>query len=183
MNKVNFRLLSGRCGARLELRILLRETARAFGRKVPKRPGHTVPELLKSYARFTADVAEEALQNGQDLKILHQKLYHMACRLGSIMRRWLAPKDKRECAAVLAMLYRNIGITIRETRPGKFRVDQCYFSSFYTPAVCAVISAIDQGIFAGVFGGGRLTFRERITEGHPVCRADLRSDSPVTGRI
>ncbi len=173
MNKVNYRLLSGQSGARMEIRILTWQTARAFGVKAPRGSGHSAPDLLERYARFTAEAAGQALNSGQDLNVLHRKLYHMACRLGGILRRWLAPENEQECAAVLSLLYRNIGITIRETAAGKFCVYQCYFSSFYTPEICAVISAIDQGIFAGVFHGGKLIFRKRITGGCPVCRAYL----------
>ncbi len=174
MNRLIFRLLSGRFGADLEIRILMRQTARAFGADAPKTAGLSAPELLKSYAQFTAKEAQHAIKSGQDLNLLHQKLYPMACRLGNRLRRWLRPQDEKECAAVIVLLYRNIGITVREEEPGKFCIPQCFFSAFYTPEVCSVISALDQGIFAGIFQGGTLSFRARITEGGDACRADFR---------
>ncbi|MCD8341452.1 MAG: hypothetical protein LUC87_04755 [Clostridiales bacterium] len=174
MNRLIYHALSSRPGARLELRILLHQTARAFGVDPPKAAGRSAPKLLKAYAQLTSEEAMRALEHGDDLEALHQKLYQMACALGKHLRRWLRPKDKEDCLAVIILLYRNIGIQIEEEVPGTFCVRKCYFSAFYTPEVCAVISAIDQGIFAGVYQGGTLAFRERITEGHNVCRADFR---------
>ncbi len=177
MYQLIYRLLSGRFGAGFEIRILMRQTARAFGIKVPKTTGFSADTLLRIYAQFTADAAMRAMRNRQNPALLHKKLYHMTYHLGSILRRWMRPKSARECFAIIQLLYRNIGITIREEKPGKFCVHQCYFSSFYTPEVCSVISAIDQGIFAGIYHGGKLVFHERITEGHDECRAGFRSGS------
>ncbi|MCD8367692.1 MAG: hypothetical protein LUC48_06665 [Clostridiales bacterium] len=174
MNRLIYRALSSRFGAHLELQILMRQTAKAFGVGAPKAARCSTPELLKAYAQFTSEEAVRALEHGDDLEALHQKLYQMACGLGKHLRRWLRPKDEKDCLAVIILLYRNIGIQMEEEAPGTICVRKCYFSAFYTPEVCAVISAIDQGIFAGVYQGGKLSFRERITEGHDVCRADFR---------
>lgn len=59
------------------------------------------------------------------------------------------------------------------TCPGTVTVRRCYFSRFYAPNMCRVMSAMDRGIFAGLFGGGELTFKSRITEGLPCCRAEF----------
>ncbi len=174
MNRLIYSALSSRFGANLELRILMRQTAKAFGVGAPKAAGRSTPELLKAYAQFTAKEAMRAIQHGDNLETLHQKLYQMAYTLGSQLRRLLNPKDEKECFSVIALLYRNIGIQIDEETPGAFCVCKCYFSDFYTPEVCSVISAIDQGIFADIYQGGKLTFHERITEGCDVCRADFR---------
>ncbi|MCD8315803.1 MAG: hypothetical protein LUB61_00115 [Eggerthellaceae bacterium] len=151
----------------------MKQTARAFGVDAPKTSGLSHPELLRRYAEFTADEAQRALANGYDLERLHDDIYGMAYRLGSRVRWWLNPQNDQECLEVMAMLYRNIGITICEEAPRRFCVKKCYFSEFYSPEVCAVISALDQGIFAGIYRGGSLEFSGRITEGKKVCRADL----------
>lgn len=174
MNRLIYRALSGRFGANLELRILMRQTAKAFGVDSPKTARCSTPELLKAYAQFTAKEAMQAIQHGDKLETLHQKLYQMTYTLGSRLRRLLNPKDEKECFSVITLLYRNIGIQICEESPGTVCVRKCYFSGFYTPEICSVISAIDQGIFAGIYQGGKLTFHERITEGCDVCRADFR---------
>ncbi|MCD8078811.1 MAG: hypothetical protein LUE63_10695 [Lachnospiraceae bacterium] len=174
MNRLIYRVLSSRFGANFELRILMRQTAKAFGVDVPNDAGRSTPELLKAYAQFTAKEAVRAMQDGDTLETLHQKLYQMAHALGSRLRRLLNPKDEKECFSVITLLYRNIGIQICEESPGTVCVRKCYFSGFYAPEVCDLISAIDQGIFAGIYQGGKLTFHERITEGCDVCRADFR---------
>ena len=198
MNRLIYSALSSRFGALLELQILMRQTAKAFGVGAPKAPriaerffncgascrrpkggGVSIaarrsnPELLKAYAQFTAEEAVRAIQHGDNLERLHQKLYEMAYALGSRLRRWLRPGDKKDCLAIVTLLYRNIGIQLEKESPGTIYIRRCYFSNFYTPEICSVISAVDQGIFAGIYQGGKLTFRERITEGCAVCRADF----------
>lgn len=174
MNGLFYRVLSSRLGARLELLILTRQTAKAFGVAAPKNAGLSATELLKTYAKFTAEASTRALQNGHNPKLLRKKLYRKAYGMGSRLRRWLRPQNTQECLAIITLLYRNIGIQISEEAHGDFCVHKCYFSSFYTPEICAVMSAVDNGIFAGVYGGGKLVFNERITEGQKVCRADFR---------
>ncbi|MCD7724713.1 MAG: hypothetical protein LUI12_04070 [Clostridiales bacterium] len=174
MNGIIYFVLSGRLGAWMELQILMRQTAKAFAVNAPKTAGLSAKEILKAYAQFTAKEALRAMQSGQNLETLCQKLYQMAYVLGSRLRRWLNPKNEEDCLAIITMLYRNIGIQICEEETGHFCVRKCYFSSFYTREICNVISAIDKGIFAGVYQGGKLSFRERITEGCSVCRADFR---------
>ncbi|MCD7763601.1 MAG: hypothetical protein LUI14_10485 [Lachnospiraceae bacterium] len=174
MNRLIYCALSSRYGANLELRILMRQTAKAFGVESPKTARCSTPKRLKAYAQFTAKEAMRAIQDGDDLETLHQKLYEMAYALGNRLRGWLRPVDKKECLAIVTQLYRNIGIQMEEEAPGTVCVRKCYFSDFYTPEICSVISAIDQGIFAGIYQCGKLTFRERITEGYDVCRADFR---------
>ncbi|MCC8015730.1 MAG: hypothetical protein LIO87_11165 [Eubacterium sp.] len=173
MNKLIYKILSGRFGAYLEIRILMRQTAKAFGVRPPKTCGISGKEMLKLYARFTASEAMRLIQNGYDTDILQQKLYNMAYNLGSRLRQWLKPKNKQECFAVIKLLYNNIGIVINEEALGQFRIEKCFFSACYTPEICAVISAADKGIFAGIYNGGRLNFCHRITEGYNECLANF----------
>ncbi len=173
MNRLLYRLLSCKTGAGFEIRILMRQTAGVFKGDAPRIVKSSDRDPLKRYAEFSAEAANKALHSGRDQKKLHQDLYDMAFRLGSSLRRWMQPKDEKECLALLILLYKNIGITIREESPGKICVLDCYFSSFYTPGICAVISAIDAGIFAGIYQGGSLSFLTRITEGQKECRADF----------
>ncbi|MCD8361743.1 MAG: hypothetical protein LUC98_02070 [Lachnospiraceae bacterium] len=174
MNRLIYHILSGASGVRLGIRILTRQTARAFDVDAPKIMGRSAEENLRAYARFTANASTRALRSGQDIKVLRRKLYRMAYGLGSGLRRWMRPQNEQECLAIVTLLYRNIGIQISEETPGTFLVSRCYFSAFYTPELCSLISAIDQGIFAGIYRGGKLTFRQRITEGQDTCRATLR---------
>ena len=72
--------------------------------------------------------------------------------------------------------YRAIGVEMQGDAEGNVTVNGCYFSQFYSGPVCDVISALDDGIFSGLLGGGRLAFSERITEGRPYCRAELQRE-------
>ena len=45
------------------------------------------------------------------------------------------------------------------------------FRRFYTPAQCRVMSRVDAGIIAGICGGGKLRFTQRITEDCSCCKA------------
>ncbi len=178
MNQVIYRLLAGRYGAGLEIRILTRQTARAFDAAAPGCAGLTDSELLENYARFTAGAARRALRDGRDPAKLRRRLYDMASRLGGTLRLLLRPRSCQDCRRIITLLYSNIGIDISEEEAGKFCVRKCFFSDFYSPEICSLISAIDQGIFAGIYQGGRLVFSERITEGRASCHACFGKTSP-----
>ena len=49
-------------------------------------------------------------------------------------------------------------------------VHDCFFSTEYSPEVCCLMCAVDDGIAAGISGGGGLSFTRRLTEGCPECR-------------
>ena len=78
-----------------------------------------------------------------------------------------------EVMALGQILYRAIGVEIQGDAQGSVTVQHCYFSRFYSGQVCDLISALDDGVFSGLSGGGRLVFSERITEGRDFCRAKL----------
>ncbi|MCD7809293.1 MAG: hypothetical protein LUH02_08115 [Erysipelotrichaceae bacterium] len=175
MNRLLYRLLSSKIGAYIEIKILMKQTAKVFGVKVPKGIGFSVSKLLKNYAQLTTDISLNFIENKQDRNQLQQDLYYMAFQLGSDLRWWLKPQNNQDCFDIIVMLYRNIKISLCE-QSQTICVHQCYFSDFYTPEVCSIISAIDQGIFAGVYQGGTLSFYKRITEGHEICVAHFNLD-------
>jgi hypothetical protein len=73
--------------------------------------------------------------------------------------------------AAARFLYGMIGIDFRGSPDGEVRVTSCLFSNYYTPSVCLLISALDEGLLSGLSGGGTLTFTRRLTEGHLCCEA------------
>jgi hypothetical protein len=75
--------------------------------------------------------------------------------------------------AAARLAYRAIGIDFEGDTCGGITINRCFFSQAYTPTVCQVMSALDAGLLAGLSGGSRLVFTERITEGYPWCRARL----------
>lgn len=144
----------------LVVRALHRMTAKAMG--VPYRPGRPA---LRAYADFTRAQALRTDAAAQD------RMYRSARRMGSLIRRLCFVRTQEQARRILFWLYRNIGITLDGQCPGTVLVRSCYFSDFYTPELCRVMSAMDRGIFAGLLGGGELTFQTRITEGCSCCRA------------
>jgi hypothetical protein len=149
-------------------------TAAAFDCPAPAHNHLAYNECLRAYALFTREQAERALQAGGDLPALKTRLYQNAYPLGASLRKWLGLDTVGEVMELGQILYRAIGVEIQEDTRGEMTVERCYFSQFYSGAVCDLISALDDGVFSGLSGGGRLAFSERLTEGRECCRAKLQ---------
>lgn len=154
------------------LRALCAATAAAMGREPPRSTGLGYPERLRAYAEFTAAGAREALER-DGAAALRDRLRARAYDLGLGLRRRLHLLATSDAMAAARVLYGAIGIDFEGDAQGRITVRSCYFSRSYTPEVCRLISALDEGLLAGLSGGGRLTFRRRITEGAEHCRACL----------
>ncbi len=148
----------------VQLQILIGISARAY-----KMPGKTVLFLppqraLREYASFT----KSCMESGRDGE---KNLFKEAYAVGRMIRKITGFTENEDLGRLIFLLYRNIGITIRGKLPGDIVIPRCYFSRYYTPRQCQVMSNVDAGIIAGIFGGGNLVFTERITEGCRSCRA------------
>lgn len=148
----------------LIVRVLHRVTAKAMG--VPYQPGKPA---LAAYAAFTKKQLAQIPE--AELPAVQERMYQASWRMGNLIRKVLFIRSNLRARRVVFWLYRQIGIDLEGPCPGSVIVRRCYFSAYYTPEMCLVMSAMDKGIFAGLFGGGALTFEERITEGYPCCRA------------
>jgi hypothetical protein len=164
---------------RLALVLLFRATAAAFQADMPPLWGLSRAECLLAYARFTADQADAALRGGDDLAALQERLYRHAYPLGR-MPGWLLGCHSVDDIMMLGrVLYDVLDIDFHGSDRGnasgsnwgEITISRCYFSSFYAPETCRLMSAMDRGLLAGLAGGGELVFTERITEGRPCCRA------------
>lgn len=153
-------------------------TAAGFGCDAPVLDGASGGERLAAYARFTRREAERAFHDGRDLDVLRARLRAEALALGQRMRRLLGVKGVAETMAAARTLYRMIDIDLSGTPQGDITVRRCFFSDYYTPDVCRLISAIDEGVLAGLAGGGTLEFGQRITEGHDRCLARFTQEEP-----
>ncbi len=156
---------------------LFEATADAFGCAVPSHEHLSYDECLRAYALFTSQQAEVALQEGCDRTVLKARLYHNAYPLGEKLRRWFGIDEVGEVMEIGHILYQAIGVDFAGDAQGQVTVSRCYFSQFYSPAACDLISALDDGVFSGLSLGGRLTFSQRITEGEIYCKAKLWSGS------
>jgi hypothetical protein len=154
---------------------LFRATAAAFQADMPRLSGLSREQCLLAYARFTAERAEEALRQEDDLMGLQARLYENAYRLGRLPGRLLRVQGVDDTMTLGRFLYGIIDIdfdgSCSHSADGEITIGRCYFSDFYSPEACRVMSAMDRGLLAGLAGGGELVFIERITEGQPCCRA------------
>jgi len=148
-------------------------TADAFGCPAPAYDHLSYDECLRTYALFTWEQAEKALQSRRDIQVIKAQLYQNAYRLGEKLRKWFVVDTMEEVMELGQILYRAIGVEIQGDAKGNVTVNRCYFSQYYSGVVCDLISALDDGIFSGLSGGGRLAFTERLTEGRECCRAKL----------
>lgn len=157
--------------SRVQLQLLLNATARAFdvsGKQIWHLPHRRASE---EYASFTENAMRSRHADPR-------RLYREAYALGSRIRRITGFTDSSDLRRLLFFLYRNIDIHMDGKIPGEVTVSSCYFSRFYTPQQCALMSFMDSGFIAGLWGGGELEFTERITEGCETCTAVFRRDSP-----
>lgn len=150
---------------------LYRATAHAFGFAMPSIARLPFQEQLQSYAIFTTEQAEQAWEGKESLSRLQARLHHNAYRLGQRLRERFGLDQLQDAMTLARILYRIIGIEFSGSPQGEISIRSCYFSRFYSPQVCLLISALDEGLLCGLAGGGKLTFTERITEGAPACKA------------
>lgn len=164
---------------RRALRELFECTATAFGAPAPAFDDASADNLLAGYAAFTARHAVAALQDTlMDLALIRERLYFSAYAIGYRLRQELDVTSTADAMAAARAVYGILRIDFRQGASGQVRVERCFFSRFYSPEVCKLMSSLDQGLLAGLSGGGRLQFRQRITEGAPRCLATFTELSP-----
>lgn len=163
-------------------RVLLRRTAGAFGAHLPpvKRP-LSGSDLLRAYATFSHARAELLLAGYGDLDTVRRDLWRVTYDIGRSLRRNLGITTVDDAMAAARAVYRALDIDLRGSATGAVVVNQCSFARVYGPAVCALMSALDAGLFAGLTGGRTLTFTTRITEGAPACLAILQTTEARAG--
>lgn len=137
--------------------------------------GRSAREMLENYARFTADAVNRELSQNGDPSVVKNRLYQEAFQAGQAFRLRFGVTARDEVIRLMRFLYRVIQIEFQSDAQGNgIVISKCFFSRFYSSEVCRVMSALDQGLAAGLSSGERLEFGERITDGYPVCRAYWR---------
>lgn len=154
-----------------QLYFLFKITSEAFGCPKPTLSNISYGDALRKFVRFTQEQAEKTIKEGEDPEAIKEALYCKAFLLGAKIRRIFRLSNPAEVLTICRLLYRNIGIELEGKLPGEITMKSCYFSSFYSDGVCRFIAALDEGIIAGLLGGGKLRFEQRITEGNTCCRA------------
>ena len=152
---------------------LIDRTASAFGSTAPARRARSLRGRLAEYAAFTRDQAAEALQDPGRAAAVTASLYDAGLSLGAHYRNLWRVRTLAEAMAAASLVYRAIGIAFSGFTGGGAIMTRCFFSSYYSPATCALISGLDRGLLAGLSGGSQLRFCSRITEGAANCIARL----------
>lgn len=155
------------------LRELFVATARAFGVEPPPTRGLSTRRLLQAYALFTKEESEKVWAESRDESSVERRLFKSASELGARLRRKFGVRSRKDVIRLSRVVYKILGISFEGLTDGQVIISDCYFSRFYTGRVCRLISALDEGAAAGISGGGKLEFMQRITDGHGSCRARL----------
>ena len=150
-------------------------TARAFECALPPLRGFSYAELLKQYALFTRAEAEKSIQHKHDLQAIRNRLFDQAYQMGHELRKKLNIRTDEEVMDLGQKLYNVLGINFQGNQQGLITISRCFFSEYYSSQVCQLISALDEGVLAGLSGGGQLNFSQRITDGNNCCLAQFIS--------
>lgn len=150
--------------------------ADAFGTEPPSLARLGQYEAAGAFASFTRTEVDRVLasESAATAQAIRVRLHERARDAGQAAARHLGVATRADAFRAFRLLYRGIGIDMEiDCSTGGIAVRRCLFSGFYTPAVCAFISALDAGFLCGLTGGGTLAFSERITDGAPCCRAHV----------
>lgn len=154
-----------------KLAVLWEVTADAFQCAAPPTRGLSFEQSLSAYALFTKKQAERYLQSLIDIDQLKVRLYNGAYQLGQQFREQFKITTTQEVMLMMKIVYSVLEMDMQIASSDEILIERCFFSRYYSPQICQLISALDEGLAAGLSDGGKLGFYERITEGHNCCRA------------
>lgn len=150
---------------------LLERTARAFEVEAPPVGGEGPRELLRRFAAFTREQADRVAASPREAARVRERLRAEAREFGAALRLRLGVSSRGEALGAARVLYRQLGVDLHASLAGSIVVRSCAFASVYACGTCALMSAMDEGLLAGLAGEGRLEFTARITEGAAACLA------------
>ena len=150
---------------------LFQITAHAFRCEAPKLKERSYKERLKEYALFTKREAAIHIQEGKNLEEVKHRLFQNAYELGRKIRKRFCLRSPGEIMEMSRILYQILGIDFEGETCGDVTIKSCFFSDYYSPRICQLVSSLDEGLAAGLSEGGRLSFSQRITEDKDCCKA------------
>jgi hypothetical protein len=156
-----------------ELERLFKATIEAFECAAPTMRGLNYIKRLELYARFTREEAEKTLRAGRAAEV-RSRLFENARRIGQYYQKAFRTNSMEEVMQAGGLIYRQLEIDFQGEAGGQIIIKRCFFSSYYSTRVCHLVSALDEGLLAGLSGGRRLSFSQRISEGHSTCQAYLQ---------
>jgi hypothetical protein len=154
------------------IRELFELSATAFEVAVPNLSGLAYCELLKKYACFLKTESNKIHADARKETVVRDRLYKSAVKAGLRLKDELRIQSYDEALAASRIFYRIIGIDFSGDKNGNITIRKCFFSAFFSPENCRLVSALDEGVAAGL-SGGVLTFTQRITGKKDCCRARM----------
>lgn len=154
-----------------KIRELISLAASAFGCAAPDMGGLSFGESLEKFALFTKAEAGRCLQQPREAGEV-RRLYEHGRRMGAGLRKKFRVRRDGEALKLMRIAYRTIGIRALTGEENGLIITRCFFSRFYDGPTCRLISALDEGLAAGI-SGGVLQFAERMTETGGRCKADF----------
>lgn len=160
-----------------EIYQLFKVTVDAFNLKMPKFDLKKISrgKFLKEYALFTKEKTTKFIKthgiDSEELIELKNRLYESSYEMGKEIKKNLKIKNSGEILKVMKLIYKIIKIDFKKGKNGVVIINNCFFSSYYDQDICGVISSLDKGLAAGISGGGKLEFFQRITDGKDCCSA------------
>jgi hypothetical protein len=146
-------------------------TARSFGRPSPDLNGVSYGRMLEAYALFTKQEAEKLTEESSEGRAARDRLQRNSRELGQRLRTRYRLQSPEDVFLLSRLLYQALGIDFEARPDGEVIIRRCFFSRFYTPTICRIISSLDEGMAAGLSAGGQLDFYQRMTNGYDCCRA------------
>ena len=164
---------------RAGLNELAAAAATAYECRRPQWRRRRYPDRLEEFVYFTASQAAMASARGRG-EAAKDRLRQEAEEVGRRLRRRLGVGSHDEALRALRLLYRQIGIELLTPGCARIEMTSCLFSRLYDPVTCRIMSAMDEGIVAGLTGGWQLRFEARLTEGARSCAASLARPETCT---
>jgi len=134
-------------------------------------PAFIKKKKVQELFELTADAFQSDLPAIKKLSYDDCLKAYNAYQMGEKLRNDFHVKTQADVIHLSKILYKILKIDFTGNAFGEVIIKRCFFSPFYTPDVCGLISSLDEGVAAGLSAGGRLVFKERITEGKNCCQA------------
>jgi hypothetical protein len=151
-------------------------TAQAFGvSRAIMTDSRSINEQLADYAEFTKNLAEKALQIGESVDVVQRKLFDGAYDIGTSLRIELGVKNYSDFRIAARSIYRALKINLACDKNREVTITKCFFRRYYSGTICRLISSLDSGLIAGLSGGNKMLFEERMTENSPFCKARIQN--------
>jgi hypothetical protein len=147
-------------------------TASAFEVALPDLSGLKYRDLLQEYACFTKSESNKILKNTQKTAEVRSRLHKNALETGLRLKDELKIKNYDEVLVASGIFYRILGIEFSGDTSGNIAISKCFFSGYFSAENCELISALDEGVAAGL-SGGELKFTQRITDKKDCCMAKM----------